>query len=181
MRSDYLFTSNRLGFRNWSEEDIPPFAEMNRDPEVMAFFPETLSTEASIALIDRFKKHFDRYGFTYFAVDRLDSSSFVGFIGLQYQEYAAPFNPSVDIGWRLTRSAWGNGYATEGAKECLHYAFDNLKLKIVTSVCPKVNLKSEAVMRKIGMIKKGYFNHPNLSDHAKLETCVWYQAHNPNN
>jgi len=49
-------------------------------------------------------------------------------IGLAFQEYKTKFTPAIDIGWRLKRSAWGKGYATEGAKRCLEYAFNELKI-----------------------------------------------------
>ena len=96
-----------------------------------------------------------------------------------YQTYEAPFTPITDIGWRLKKSAWGKGYATEGAKVCLDYAFKQLKLDSVASVCPTVNIPSENVMKKIGMTKQGTFKHPKLTDYPKLEECVWYKIENP--
>ena len=70
--------------------------------------------------------------------------------------------------------AWGNGYATEGAKACLDFAFNKLKIKEVYSVAPKLNVKSEKVMQKIGMEKVGEFEHPNIQTGSPLRICNLY-------
>jgi len=98
-----------------------------------------------------------------------------------YQSYETAFCPGTDIGWRLKKSAWGNGYATEGAKRCLQFAFDHLKLKSIFAVCTITNKPSENVMKKIGMTKKGTFNHPKLSEHPNYEKCYWYEIENTTN
>jgi len=131
MRKDYIFTSDRLGFRQWRDA------------------------------------HFVENGFTYYATEILDTKEFIGMIGLARQNYTSPFTPAVDIGWRLKREAWGKGYATEGAKRCLDYAFNELDIHEVISICTLRNTKSENVMRKIGMTKIGEFIHPELVDYPQ--------------
>lgn len=84
-------------------------------------------------------------------------------IGLAHQKYKTIYTPAIDIGWRLKKSAWGNGYATEGAKRCLEHAFNELNILKVIAVCTVHNKKSEKVMQKIGMVKKGSFMHPEVS------------------
>ena len=106
----------------------------------------------------------------------LETGEFIGFIGLAYQDYETEFTPATDIGWRLKKSAWGNGYATEGARRCLEYAFKDLKLDKIISTCTLNNTKSENVMRKIGMSRKGEFNHPRLKDYPAHEKCSWYET-----
>jgi RimJ/RimL family protein N-acetyltransferase len=175
LSATYIFTSARLGFRNWSLNDLPEFAEMNADSEVMQYFPKKLTTAESAEFIERLQKHFDTHGYNYFAVELLESGELIGFIGLAYQEYEADFTPATDIGWRLKHSAWGKGYATEGALRCLKFAFTELKLPKVVSICVVQNLPSEAVMKKIGMTKKGHFTHPKLFGYPGFEDCVWYQ------
>ena len=69
----------------------------------------------------------------------------------------------------------GNGYATEGAKRCLDYAFNTLEINKVISVCTVKNEKSENVMKKLGMIKKGWFNHPELADYPEYEKHFCYE------
>jgi RimJ/RimL family protein N-acetyltransferase len=144
----------------------------------MQHFPKPLTTDETKDFIKRLQKYYSNTGYTYFATEILETSEFIGFIGLAYQEYEAEFTPATDIGWRLKKRAWGKGYATEGAKRCLEFAFTNLKLKRVISVCTEKNNKSEQVMKKIGMIKKGEFNHPKLKDYPEYEKCIWYEVEN---
>lgn len=175
----YLFTSSRLGFRNWNESDIAPFAAMCANPAVMEFFPEPLSFERSKQTVERFQTLFEENGFTYFAVDELSSGDFIGFIGMFPQTYESPYTPCVDIGWRLRQASWGNGYATEGAKRCLEFAFQDLDLETIRAFAPKVNQRSIHVMEKIGMKKIGHFLHPKLKGNARIEECVCYEIATP--
>ena len=83
-------------------------------------------------------------------------------IGLAFQEFTSDFTPAIDIGWRLKRNAWGRGYAIEGAKRCLEFAFNELAINKIISVYTIHNSKSEYITRKIGIIKISEFNHPNI-------------------
>ncbi len=171
----YLFTSARLGFRNWTGNDLEEFASLNADVEVMQHFPKTLTRKETEEFLIRLQNHFDKTGYTYFAVDVLETNEFIGFIGLVHQEYKSPFTPATDIGWRLKKSAWGKGFATEGAKRCLEFAFSNLGLTKIIATCTLNNKNSENVMQKIGMTKVGEFNHPRLKDYPEMERCVCYE------
>lgn len=171
----YLIQTERLGLRNWQESDQIPYAEMNQDQAVMRFFPSVKTQAESVEQCHRFDAHFKEHGFTYFAVDRLEGQQFIGFIGMMYQTYDSPFTPCVDIGWRLQRSAWGQGFATEGAKACLSFAFEKAGLTEVYSVAPALNKPSMHVMEKIGMSKKGTFKHPAIGADSPLQTCCYFR------
>jgi len=172
---NYLFKSERLGFRNWTEADKPKMALINSDVEVMAFFPSTPSKEQTEEFVIRMQNQFSKNRFCYFAVDKLENKEFIGFIGISEQNYKSDFTPCVDIGWRLAQKEWGKGYATEGAQKCLDYAFNDIKLKTIKAICPIINDKSEAVMKKLGMKKIKVFKHPLLKANKRLETCVLYE------
>jgi len=171
----YLFTSDRLGFRNWVEGDVSEMDKISGDQEVMRYFPAAKTLKETEDFIFRMQQEFLNKGFCYFAVDRLDTSELVGFIGICSQTYEASFNPSVDIGWRLGQKHWGKGFATEGAVCCLRYAFDELSLDRIVSVAPKANLSSVKVMQKIGMKELISFRHPLLEDYPALVECVCYE------
>ena len=175
LKKDYLFTSERLGFRNWALDDLDVLAALCADPEVMEYFPNTLSRNETEAYIKRMQQHFKTHGYNYFAADLKDSGELIGFIGLAYQSYEADFLPATDIGWRLKRAAWGKGYATEGALRCLQFAFEELKLDKVVSTCVLANTRSENVMKKIGMKRMGEYMHPKLLEHPEYAPHVWYQ------
>lgn len=174
----YLFTSERLGFRPWSSNDLENFAAMNADSTVMRHFPKPLSREESEDFLDRLFKHYSKHRYCYFAAEVLETGELIGFIGLAYQTYESDFTPATDIGWRLKSSAWGKGYATEGAKRCLQYAFEDLNLEKVISTCPERNKASERVMQKIGMTRMGEFEHPNLQEYPDLQKCLLYEVKN---
>jgi RimJ/RimL family protein N-acetyltransferase len=175
LKTDYIFTSARLGFRSWTNIDLPEFAALNADVEVMEHFPKPLTESETADFIRRLQNHFTQHRHCYFATEVLDSGEFIGFIGLAFQSYETDFTPAVDVGWRLKKSAWGKGYATEGAKRCLEFGFDQLKLERIISTCTIQNLRSEHVMKKIGMKKRGNFNHPNLKDQPNFEKCICYE------
>lgn len=175
LKKEFIFRSERLGFRNWLQKDLNAFAKLNADATVMEHFPKALTKEETAESIKRFQDHYDKFGYTYYATEVLETGEFIGFIGLSFQDYESNFNPAVDIGWRIKKSAWGNGYATEGAKRCLEFAFNDLKLESVVSVCTIGNSKSERIMKKIGMVKKGTFDHPKLKAYPEYEKCMWYE------
>ena len=172
---NYLFTSERLGFRNWNDSDIEKMSAINDDPEVMEFFPALVTRNQTSDFITRMKTMFEEKKYCYFAVDELASGNFCGFIGLCDQNFEASFTPCTDIGWRLDKKFWNKGYATEGAKRCLDYGFREINLTNVKATAPVINVKSIKVMDKIGMKQQLFFNHPRLKGNARLESCVLYE------
>ncbi len=176
---NYLIKTERLGLRNWLASDTAPFIAMGQNPEVMRYFPELLTKADSTALINGLKKHYEKYGYTYFAMDELITGEFVGFAGLKYQTFESEFTPSVDIGWRLKQSAWGKGFATEAAKACLDAAFNKFGLNEVYSYCPDLNKASEAIMQKIGMVFVGTLQHPKVAKDSRFKHCVAYRSRKP--
>ncbi|QEC44108.1 GNAT family N-acetyltransferase [Pseudobacter ginsenosidimutans] len=175
MNNSYIFQSARLGFRNWRDTDIPPFAAMNADPVVMEFFPSTRTFEETVVLVEKFRQHFEQHGYCFFAVDRVDTGQFIGFIGLNNVNFSATFTPCVEIGWRLMQPAWGQGFATEGAQRCLQFAFDDLHLAAVLSFTALSNKRSERIMQKAGMRAIGEFAHPALPKGHPLQQHSLYR------
>ncbi len=171
----YLFQSARLGFRNWLKTDIEPMAAMNADPDVMEFFPGTKGYTETVAFIERMQQQLADKGYCYYAVDKLENGEFIGFIGISVQAFEASFTPCIDIGWRLCKQEWNKGYATEGAQRCIDYAFNELNINKLTAIAPKANVKSERIMKKIGMVRVQDFIHPLLQDDERLRDCVLYE------
>ena len=176
----YIFTSQRLGFRNWKSTDIEDLYEINSDKRVMEFFPNVATKKQTVDFVERMQAQFANKGFCYFAVDKLENNEFIGFIGLSEQTFDSEFTPCIDIGWRIKFSEWNKGFATEGAKRCLDYAFNDLKIKNIYSIAPKVNIKSEQVMLKIGLKKQYEFEHSLLMNDSHLKKCVLYKIEKSN-
>ena len=173
---EYLIKTERLGLRNWNEELITQMIEVSADPEVMKYFPATATPEQTITFFNKMKKLCEDKSYCYFAAEILETKEFIGFIGLCYQEYKAEFTPCTDIGWRLKTSAWNMGYATEGARACMDYAFKELNLEKVYAVASANNLSSINVMKKIGMEYQYNFDHPKLLNFPKIKDCVLYAS-----
>lgn len=170
-----LLTTERLLLRNWTEEDITGMVTISANPQVMEYFPATATEQQTRDFCRRMQEMYVSRKYCYFAVEEILTGEMIGFIGLCYQEYEAAFTPCVDIGWRLKPSVWGKGYATEGAKACLEYASDHLKIEEVYSVAVTINKPSIKVMEKIGMRYVETFVHPRLKDNDRLKDCVLYK------
>lgn len=172
--TQYELTSNRLAMRRWLDRDLEPFAKLNRDARVMEYFPRTLDRDETHQAMLRLNAHLDAHGFTYYALEELRSHQFLGFVGLKVQLFDHPMTPMVDCGWRLQQSAWGNGYASEAAKRCLEFAFETLNIHEVSAIAPQLNVRSTAVMRRIGMTLRESFRHPLISSDSPLIHCDRY-------
>jgi len=168
--------TDRLVLRRWRHEDLEPFAALNADAQVMEFFPSTLSGPESDALVERIEAGFDQYGFGLWALEVRSSGEFIGFTGLSVPRFEAPFMPVVEVGWRLARDAWGNGYATEAAVVALREGFDSSGLDEIVSFTWEGNFRSRAVMERLGMTHDPAddFDHPSLVGH-RLSRHVLYR------
>ncbi|MFF9915912.1 GNAT family N-acetyltransferase [Streptomyces sp. NPDC013457] len=144
--------TDRLTLRRWRDSDLEPWARMNADPEVREHLGDLLTRDQSDASVARFQAEFDQRGYGWWAVEVRATGEFIGFAGLDRVDDGMPFN-GVEIGWRLARSAWGQGYATEAALAVLSYGFDTLGLPEILAVTTSTNLRSQAVMRRIGMTR----------------------------
>lgn len=170
----FSFESHRLIFRDWIDSDLSEFCIMNKDDKVMEFFPKTLDEDGTYSFCETIQKEFSEYGYGLYAGETKVDNEFIGFIGFHWAEFKSPFTPCIEIGWRLKYEAWGKGYAAEGAKACLKYGTEILKFDKVYSFTSKVNLKSENVMKKIGLIKLDEFEHPNIKEGSPLKRHILY-------
>ncbi|WP_348650559.1 GNAT family N-acetyltransferase [Catellatospora sp. KI3] len=173
-----MLTTDRLLLRRWLPADRAPFAALNADPEVMAHFPALMSRADSDGLIDRIEAGFDERGFGLWAVEVAATGQFIGFTGLSVPRFEAPFLPGVEIGWRLARPFWGHGYATEAARRALAFAFDEVRLDEVLSFTATTNLRSQAVMARIGMTcdPADGFDHPSVPEGSPLRRHVLWRV-----
>ena len=174
-------STERLVLRRWRADDLEPFAALNADPKVMEHFPSTLDRPASDALAAAADAAFDRHAFGLWAVEVAATGVFIGFTGLAVPRFEARFTPAVEVGWRLARSAWGHGYATEAATAALDDGFGRVGLSDIVSFTSVLNLRSQAVMRRLGMTHNAAddFDHPNLPAGNRLRRHVLYRIDAP--
>ena len=172
--SSYLFTTPRLGFRRWQTADLDAFTAINSDPEVMRFFQKPLLKEDTLAMMERMERLYEEKGFCYFAVEHLADQSLIGTIGLGWKTFEADFTPTVDLGYRIGKAWWNQGFSTEGAATCLDYA-RQVQIPKVVAMASIGNLASIQVMKKIGMQYWKEFDHPELQEHPEIQRCSLYQ------
>lgn len=130
----------------------------------MEHFPGLLSRRESDELIERIEAGFEANGYGLWALELRASGELLGFTGLAMTTFDAPFTPAVEIGWRLARTAWGKGYATEAAQAALGFGFEEVGLSEIVSFTTVANARSRAVMDRIGMSHDAAedFDHPGI-------------------
>jgi RimJ/RimL family protein N-acetyltransferase len=168
--------TDRLLLRQWRESDLPLFAELNADPEVMRYFPAALSRSESDELAGRIRATIEQQGWGLWAVEVREVAPFIGFVGLNQVRFQAHFTPAIEVGWRLDRRHWGHGYATQAANAALEFAFGQLDCCQVVSFTADSNQRSAAVMQRLGMTRDpaGDFDHPAVAD-ERLRRHVLYR------
>lgn len=165
----------RLILRQWQQSNYEPYIAMNMDAAVMRYFPALQTSEDTIAQIERFKTFIDENRYGFFALERKDTGTFIGFTGLSKPRFESFFTPCVEIGWRLDKAHWGQGFAQEAARACLELAFTKLNLSEIYSFTSRHNQPSIHVMERIGMTHIGQFEHPNIPVGHELRSHVLYK------
>lgn len=169
--------TERLLLRQWKVADLAPFAELNADPEVTEYLQGPMGRAHSNRMVDRISDSFTWRGYGLWAVEVIDGPQFIGYIGLWDAFFDAPFTPAVEVGWRLARDAWGNGYATEGATAAVAFGFGKIGLPEIVSFTATGNQRSRAVMERIGMTRdvNGDFDHPLVPEGSPIRRHVLYR------
>ncbi|HWB12572.1 MAG TPA: GNAT family N-acetyltransferase [Pirellulales bacterium] len=172
-----MLATQRLLLRTWKEADLAPFAALNGDPQVMEFFPKVLSRVESDQRVAQIKEHFERHGFGLWAVEVEGVADFIGFVGLNVPTFAAHFMPCVEIGWRLAREHWNQGYASDAARAVVAFAFDELRLDEIVALTAVGNQRSRRVMTRLGMTYSSGddFEHPAFPEGHALRKHVLYR------
>ncbi len=165
--------------RRWREADREPFAALNADPEVMRYFPAPLDRAASDATVDRIEDLFLRQGFGLWALEVSATGEFIGFTGLNPMPGGVPGAGGMEVGWRLARGAWHQGYASEAAAAAAGVAFRGAGLAELWSMTAVANEPSQAVMRRLGMTLHAHFDHPGVTAGHPLRPHVAYRLPRP--
>ncbi len=172
-----VIRSARLVLRTWDTADAQAFWELNQDPRVTAFLPAPPTMAQAVDFVAAQQALFDASGACYFALALADSGELVGFTGLKRHDAGLPIAPCTDIGWRLAAPHCGKGYAIEAARACIGFGFGDVRLDEIVSFTVAANLRSRAVMEKLGMREDagGAFAHPALAPGHPLSRHVLYR------
>jgi RimJ/RimL family protein N-acetyltransferase len=173
--------TDRLILRRFRPEDTDAMVAINADPQVMECFPSTMSREETLAHLARVKAHWTENNFGLFAVEIRDTGQMIGFTGLSIPPYETPATPCVEVGWRMTPTAWGKGYATEAATACLNWGFNEIDLNEIVSFTFEGNTRSRRVMERLGMTHNTQddFDHIMLPADSPLLRHVLYRLVQP--
>lgn len=145
-----VLRTSRLLLRTFRPDDLPHYAALNADPEVVRYLGGVpLSREYSDEIAEWAQRCYAEEGLGLLAVERREDGAFLGMCGLHHQE---SYPDDVEVAWRLAHEHWGHGYATEAATAWLDYAFGPLGLDRVISITDPPNVRSLAVMRRLGMV-----------------------------
>ena len=169
------FETERLLLRQWTPADREPFAALNADARVMEFFPALLTRAESNAIADRCESLIQERGWGFWAAELKASREFIGFVGLHTPAAELPFSPCVEIGWRLSCSHWGQGFASEAARVALRVGFTTLGLNEIVSFTAMKNVRSRAVMERLHMCESGTFEHPQVPEGHSLRLHCLYR------
>lgn len=179
MRDGVKIETARLLLREWRDDDLAPYAEMNADPQVREFFPSLLTPAESDAEARAIQQKCVDGEFCLFAAELRETGQFAGFIGMQTMTFAVRgvAQPAIEIGWRLARHAWGKGLATEGARAVVEHAFQKLMLPEVVAIVVPANVRSRHVMDKLGMKHREdlAFDHPRIAEGHPLRRHLLYE------
>jgi ribosomal-protein-alanine N-acetyltransferase len=169
--------TERLLLRGWRPADRAPFAALNADPTVVEFLPGALDRRESDDLAARIEAGWEQHGYGLWAVEVPGVAPFIGFVGLSRASFEAPFTPAVEVGWRLSASAWGRGYATEAGRAALHFGFGEHRLNEIVSFTARNNSRSRRVMERLGLHHDPAddFAHPSLPKNSPLAAHVLYR------
>ncbi|WP_080058518.1 GNAT family N-acetyltransferase [Spirosoma aerolatum] len=174
--------TQRLLLRPWQSADAELFAAMNADSAVMEHFPACLTRAESDAMIERISNHMTTKGWGLWALEAPTLAPFIGFCGLWTVSFDAPFTPAVEIGWRLARPFWDNGYAFEAAQAALAFGLDTLGLPEIVSFTIPANVRSWRLMERLGMTHNPIddFDHPRLPEGHPMRRHVLYRKQRAN-
>lgn len=192
LKYDHLFIEHntmkaiettRLILRTWEGKDIDVYFKINQDPKVLKFLPKTMTIEEVKSFMTAMNEQFQKHKYTLWAAEEKANGNLMGFIGLHRTNWESHFTPCIEIAWRLGSEHWNKGYATEGAKAALEYAFNQLCIKRIVAFTVPKNLRSTNVMKKIGMerVLDGDFSHPQLTKKHRLSHHLLYAIDNQTN
>ena len=146
--------TERLLLRRFTESDVANLHDLDGDPEVMRFINDGKPTPRDVIreeTLPRFLRAYERLeGFGVWATIERSTGEFVGWFEFYPRKDAGP--EEVELGYRLRRSAWGKGYATEGSRTLIRKGFTELGVRRVVAETMAVNTASRRVMEKAGLM-----------------------------
>jgi RimJ/RimL family protein N-acetyltransferase len=149
-----VLTTARLRLEPFDDSHLEGLNAINADSEVMRYLADRPETrQETLAVIERVKARWVEWGFSWWIFIERQSGEIVGAGCIQYLG-KDPTN-HLEIGWRVRRDKWRQGFAFEAAERMAAFAFETLETNLLCAVCHPENVASVAVMKKLGMRFRG--------------------------
>lgn len=176
-----MIETERLILRGWRQRDVSPFHDMGQDPEVMAFLGPFYDWDGAVAVVERQNALLADHGHCFWALESKADGTFIGFCGLKPGVAGTPVEGQLEIGWRLARPYWGQGFAREAAQATLAWAWVNTAAPLVAAITVPANTKSWGLMERLGMTRfpGEDFDHPILAEGDPLRRHLVYRIQRP--
>jgi RimJ/RimL family protein N-acetyltransferase len=171
----------RLILRGWRESDDAPFHEMGLDPEVMRYLGPPMTLADAKDARERMTDLLASRGYCFWAIERKADGAFLGFCGVKPGPVDTPIADEIEIGWRLRRDAWGQGYAREAAAASIDWTWANTGAPAIAAITVIDNSRSWGLMERLGMTRDpgGDFDHPAVPDDSPLKRHLTYRIARP--
>ena len=153
-----VLATERLSLREFRAGDVGTLYRLHADPRVMRYIGDgSLATRASAAAaLARWRRYYATYpGLGVWPAEERSTGRFIGWFCLIY----VPDTVEIEVGYRLAPSAWGRGYATEGARAVVGYGFEELGLSRIIGLTHPDNIASQRVLAKAGLADAGWGNY----------------------
>lgn len=176
-----MIETERLILRPAEERDRAGLRAQCADPEVMRYLLPVEDEAALQALIDRLAGYQHSHGFTFWTMERREDGAFVGLCGLKPGAPDTPIENMLEIGWRIGRDFFGQGYAREAAQAVLDWAWANTNFDEVVAITVPANTASWGLMERLGMTRDLAmdFDHPLVPDDSPLKRHIMYRIARP--
>jgi len=143
-----MFETKRLLLRKLKESDTKDIFEMRKDPDVMRYIGEPQTDiKSSSTWIVKMSERWDKERIGFSAVVDKKTKEFIGWCGL----WILNETNEIEVGYAISPKFWGKGYATEAARRCVKYGFEELELDKIVALAFPENKASQNVMKKLGM------------------------------
>ena len=174
-----MIETERLILRRWREGDLAAYTAIREEPDIALWLTPIKSVDEMAARIARYDAGFDVHGIGRWAIERRADGKLIGVCGILPAWHSLPIAPALDLGWHLTRDAWGSGFAAEAARAALADGFARKpEAREILAVTNEHNTRSQAVALRIGMRRdpERDFDHPEVEDPAARRSIVFYAA-----
>lgn len=144
-----LLETKRLYLREMTQSDFASLCKILQDEETMVAYEGAFSDTEVQEWLDRQISRYQKWGFGSWAVILKESNEMIGQCGLTMQPWKE--KELLEVGYLFQRAYWHNGYATEAARSCIHYAFEVLHAEEICSIIRDTNIASQRVALRNGM------------------------------